>query len=210
MKRISFVIALTFGISYPLLFSQLTLNLSAGINNSDIALNERSDIPFGSITEPTPGYFIEVGPRYQITQKVSFGLYTQFSQKGFAYHERSFDKSIWRFTYLDFIPEIEYQLLSFLSISGGPYLGIKLQDADRLSKDEPWNSTNSLFPSSSDHGIAIKLKIQAGGFYVFTRFIRGRKRLAALDFTFKDGQFLTNTSVFNKIMQYGLGYSLKL
>lgn len=210
MKFSFIIISLLFTSFAHSLNAQGSINFSAGINSSDIALNERADIPFGSITESVNGYFIEVGPSYQLTEKIEFRLNTQISQKGFRYNERSFDKSIWRITYLDFIPEFEYSLFKFLSLGLGVNYGIKLNAATKPTNQDPWIKSDSLFEEKTDFGIAGKLKLEVQDFYLFTRINRGRRSLADLSFTFRDGQPLTTTRVFNKNFQYGIGYTLKL
>ncbi len=203
MKNIlstTFLLAFAF---FGPLHGQFHLNVSAGANNTNAPYNKKE------LTGHYKrwGYFLSVGPSYQVGKKIKVLLDCQYSQKGFAIVKGSVQDYNYRSTYLDLLPEVEYDLFSFLSFGLGMNYGFLLEG--ELSV--PNNLFGDLdLTKSFDMGVTGKVKLSYKNLFGFARLNQGLTNISALPIYDINGEELKNVKQINQNLQLGIGYTLRL
>jgi len=204
------IIAITFLFMFVFsgsVFGQLSLNFFSGINHSNYEFkNVDGIIPQGKLH-----YFIGIAPKYEINKKVNFLTNFQYIRKGYQTGiENNLTTSEYGFSYLEIIPEIEYELLNFLSLGLGVAYGIKLIEQFKVGERD-WSDAGD-FESikSTDLGLTGKLKVKHKNLFGFVRYNLGFKDVNDLIFTDNEGKNIDNVKQLNRNLQIGIGYTLNL
>lgn len=112
---------------------QFSLGVSAGVNRSNVNFETEAKQP----SQARYAYFIVVVPSYKLNDKIRLQLDAQHSLKGFDQElETDLFTTNVRFTYLDFIPEVEYSVLDNLALGQGFNYGIKINEEFRVEDTE--------------------------------------------------------------------------
>jgi len=207
MKRITvIVIFLSFVMSESTL-GQVNLDLAAGIN--------LSKTEFKNFEGPSPesrlGYFIEIAPNYQLNEKVSLLMNFQYSEKGYkTRNTTNQDLLKFKHSYIDFMPEVEYNVLDYLAFGFGMYYGIKLKEQFKF-EDGEWTDVGDVeFISSTDFGLTGKVKVNYKNIFWYVRYSLGLNDISNVVFTDVNGQSIDDAKQLNRNLQIGMGYSLDL
>jgi len=207
MKRITvIVIFLSFVMSESTL-GQVNLDLAAGIN--------LSKTEFKNFEGPSPesrlGYFIEIAPNYQLNEKVSLLMNFQYSEKGYkTRNTTNQDLLKFKHSYIDFMPEVEYNVLDYLAFGFGMYYGIKLNEQFKF-EDGEWTDVGDVeFISSTDFGLTGKVKVNYKNIFWYVRYSLGLNDISNVVFTDVNGQSIDDAKQLNRNLQIGMGYSLDL
>jgi len=188
-------------------FGQFSLDFSSGINHSNYE--------FKNVDLITPQaklhYFIGLAPKYEINEKLNILTNFQYILKGYQTGiENELTTSAFRFSYLEIIPEIEYELLDFLSLGLGVAYGIKLSEEFKVGTQD-WSDTGAAKSlKSTDLGLTGKVKFNYKNIFGFVRYNVGFKDLNNLTFTDEAGKIIDNAKQLNRNLQVGIGYTLNL
>ena len=207
MKRITvIVIFLSFVMSESTL-GQVNLDLAAGINLSKTEFKNFE----GTSPESRLGYFIEIAPNYQLNEKVSLLMNFQYSEKGYkTRNTTNQDLLKFKHSYIDFMPEVEYNVLDYLAFGFGMYYGIKLNEQFKF-EDGEWTDVGDVeFISSTDFGLTGKVKVNYKNIFWYVRYSLGLNDISNVVFTDVNGQSIDDAKQLNRNLQIGMGYSLDL
>lgn len=201
MKRISIITLFLLISITDTVFSQLQLNLSAGLNNSFVKFENLGT----ANTDTKLNYFVGLAPSFRISDKVRFQIEAQYSLKGYKLDQgRSLNIT---FSYLDLIPEVEYDIFEFLAIGVGLNYAIRTNEQIKSEDGILTNlETNSI--SSTDFGLTGKLKVKFNRIFGFVRYNLGVKDINELFITDVDGNIIEDVRQLNRNLQIGLGYQL--
>jgi hypothetical protein len=201
MNKIIFIILLlTFTFSEST-FGQFNLDFSTGMNYSTCKFETFETFEIN--TKPKLGYFLAFGPNYRI-KRVKFNLDFQYSNKGFE-DDNSGIK--YRFSYLDFISEIEYNIVEYLTIGVGINYGLKLHEYAK--QQEGWINIDFIETIvNTDLGLVGKVKMNYNNMFGFVRYNIGIKDISELMFTNDNGESLRGIEQSNRNLQIGIGYRL--
>lgn len=188
-------------------YGQANLNFSVGINYSDYRFENFQ----GLTLLPRWGHFFGIAPNYQINQQLRVLVDLQYTVRGY---DMSADgapaNTATRYSYLDIIPEVEYNVLPFLALGVGVNYGIKLQEAIKYPNQD-WEDTKEFgLVSSTDFGLTGKVKVMDKNIFGFARYTYGVSNIADIMFTDDQGQDLGKAKQFTRNLQIGVGYTLNL
>ncbi|HZV69208.1 MAG TPA: porin family protein [Saprospiraceae bacterium] len=188
-------------------FGQFSIGVSGGIN---YATNRFVDLDLIAPSR-TIFYFAGITPEYQLNSKMSILTDIQFSQKGYADTTSLYpQKAKYRFTYLDFLPQVEYRILDHIGIGVGCNLGIKLKE-DLKSGDMDWQDPYLVeLTKSFDFGLVGSIKGHFKDFSLFIRYNYGLKDISNLVFTDINGNEEIDLNQHNNNIQIGAGYTFAL
>ncbi len=194
---------LLFSLTIPL-YSQLHLNISAGLNNSNVEIEELNNVQ----TDARFAYFIGLAPSYKLNDKISFQIDAQYSLKGYDLEQGDDLPTLHtRLTYLDFLPEIEYYICDNVVLGIGFNYGIKTNEQAK-SGDGDWSNTIRIV-DTIDFGLSGKVKFHFDKFFGFVRYNHGlRNTLGDISFTDVNGDAIENVKQLNRNLQVGVGYQI--
>ena len=199
---VTITLLLAFGMTESL-FGQLSVNLSTGLNYSNVSFEN-----IGISTNGRFAYFFGVAPSYQISNKMRLQTDVQFSQKGYDDGNNNTITLSNRYAYLDIIPEIEFYVLECLALGVGVNYGIKINERFK-SEESDWGNPFGLDTvSSTDFGLTGKLKVKHKNIFGFVRYNIGLKNISELMFIDSNGQNFEDVEQTNQNLQIGIGYSL--
>ena len=199
-KYLIFVFLAFFGMSSAL-SAQFELNISTGLNNSNVKFENLENV----ITDGKWDFFIGIGPSFRLTDKIRIQIDAQYSLKG--YEEEHVNTLSTRFAYLDLIPEMEYEVLDFLALSLGVNYGISLNQQSKLGNDD-WGDIPVEIVKSTDFGVVGALKLKYNKLFGFVRYNVGLKNVTDLSFTSRNGDVIDDVKQMNRNLQLGIGYQL--
>lgn len=186
---------------------QANLNFSAGTNYSNYHFENFQGI------KPLPrwGYFVGVAPNYEFGQKFRVLVDLQYSVRGYDMSaEGASANTATRYSYIDIIPEVEYNVLPFLAVGLGVNYGIKLQEAIKYPNAD-WEDTKEFgLVNSTDFGLTGKVKVTHKNIFGFARYTYGLSNIADIIFTDAQGQEVDNVKQLTRNLQIGVGYILNL
>jgi len=155
------------------------------------------------------GYFIGVAPSLQLNNRLRFVIDAQYSLKEYEFNFGSIPTvSNFRFSYIDIIPELEYQIVNFLRLGIGVSNGFKINEAIKNS-NTGWLNTNGLVTIKSfDFGLTAKVKFVYQNIFGFVRYNIGLSDVGNVRYTDINGQELGSPKQLNRNLQIGIGYQL--
>ena len=117
-------------------------------------------------TDSRIGYFLGIGPSFQLSDNIRILVDVQYSQKGYDLNANSvYAAGAFRISYLDIIPEIEYKIWKVVSLGLGVNYAFKI-DEEAKYEDQEWTSINDPgITKSSDLGISGKVKNFASKYF---------------------------------------------
>ncbi len=180
--------------------AQLSVSLVGGVNFASLKFDGPS-VP----TEGQTGFFAGVLPRIHLGEKWTLGVEAQFSAKGYSIVG---DSSATRIEYLDFIPQIEYNLAGGLWIGVGMNFGVKTSTKKRSDVDNSWVKVDNLhFIRDLDAGMKL-----LGRLYITKKLSAslaintGIVDIKAFTFTDQNGDPVAGKQL-NRNIQLGVGYT---
>lgn len=202
----AFFVLLLFVLAPLAIHAQFGFGLSAGLNNATVEFNENF---FSSDPVSRQGYFVGVAPYYKLSKQTRVVLNLQYSHKGYGRFALDDPASTsWRYSYLDLIPEVEYDFLSFLTLGVGANLGFKTEEAFREARED-WDRNPSFNTiKEMDWGLSGKAAIKLGRVSAFVRYNWGVMNVNNLRWTDVNGSPIEDASQRNRNVQIGLGYDL--
>ncbi|RMD99638.1 MAG: PorT family protein [Bacteroidetes bacterium] len=206
MKNLLFLLAVCFSFTGNIQ-AQVFLNVSGGANYSNYNVKNNYGVDFN----PRFGYFINLDPGYQISEKLKLHLGIQYSERGYKStfdtppHNTSSTET--KFKYLDFLPELDYYVYSPLSIGLGFYYGIKLSEQFRSGND-PWATTTLDLSKSTDLGLSTKIQFDFEPALLFIRYTKGLVDVTEINFTDENGVPVENAKQKSSCIQFGIGVKL--
>lgn len=182
---------------------------SIGLEGGGVLSNVKYDGGYDFLQRSTStNYFISLAPRHSFNKKLSFIADISYIQKGYKVDFRSTsDKSIYRLSYLNITPQIEYKAHKNLGIGLGFYGGSKLKEQLKFP-DEDWSKTPGLF-KSLDVGLTGSIRGYYKNFYLKVTYEYGLQNITNAFFTDDTGTFI-DTTIKNRSFQIGLGYLLNI
>ena len=184
--------------------AQAGLNISSGINISNVAFTNFEDV----MPESGLGYFIEATPGFQINEKMQILINFQYSLQGYKTGiENSFTASEFKYAYLYLLPEMEYYIFEHLALGLGVNYGLKLNEQYKFGTAD-WSYAKDLETiHSSDFGLSGKLKARYRNIFGYIRYNAGLKNISGVILTNEEGQDNAGAKQFNRNVQVGIGYS---
>jgi hypothetical protein len=181
--------------------AQLSFGASAGVN--------LASLKFDKIVLPSKnhtGYYIGVLPSYKISDKLKLTLEAQYSSKGFGVIDTLAVSSDFRLNYLDFIPQIEYNLSGGLWVAVGINYGLVLNESTKVG-DGDWSEPNFQVVKDTDLGFKAMMRLfLTESLNIYAGFNTSIVDVEAFVFTDSNGD-VVDASQFNKNVQIGLGYT---
>lgn len=204
MKVIKLVILLvTFGVS-ELMFGQIGLSFSSGVNYSNCKFEK-----FGAVSpKGRVGYFFGITPNYQLSKRIQFQVDFQYSLKGYEAGTESISTySKFSYGYLDIIPEVEFRVQNYLALGVGVNYGIKVKEQIKIGNGD-WSEPIVETINPTDFGLTCKLKANYKNLFGFVRYNMGVKNVTKIVFTNESGQIIEGAEQLNRNLQIGIGYNL--
>ena len=201
-ERILLTILMTLLLTESLL-CQFNLNVSSGVNISNIKASDN----LSNDSQSRLGYFLEFAPSYRINDRVQLLLNLQYSQKGYKSVEVPSVVSQRRIIYFDIIPELEYQVIDFLSLGLGINYGFRLDEQFKIDDGDWQDPTFARIIESDDFGLVGKVKFSLKQLYVFARYNLGLKSIATFTVTDLNGDHAGEGNWKNRNLQIGVGYA---
>lgn len=209
--------ALLFLLLGGLLFSQTTLaqlsyGVKAGVNLSSIGGKSIDN------TDMRIGVHIGFLGRLQLSERFALQPEMQYSQRGFkrdidvsGFDPSDFDPVITsttvefnsRFDYVDIPLIAQYKITEGLTVEAGPQIGLFLSESTKVDGDELEDEE-----SGSDSFALAEVGILGGmGYYLDSGlFFQARYILGVTSIFDKDVQTLNDDGVFNRNIQFSIGY----
>jgi len=187
--------------------AQTNLNFSAGVNNSNCTYKNIE----GFSSEGRLGYFVGVAPSHQINDRLKLVVDFQVSTKGCKtiLKDNPLSSEL-KISYFDIIPEVEFNLLEYVSFGIGVNAGFKFNEAQKL-EDQKWVNLKDLgIIDLFDFGLTGKIKATYKNIFAFVRYNYGLTSVSNIAFTGFTGQNADDGNQFNRNLQIGVGYSLNL
>ncbi len=186
-------------------YSQVSIGISAGLNYSN---NKFEEVVYAAPKARTD-FFIGISPSFSISEKINLAVTTQYSRKGYQNEKDcmlcSFVGLEYRNSYIDLIPEIEYEILHFLTVGMGFNYGFLINEQSRFENNE-WSEIQE-FISSSDFGLTGKLKVTHNNFFGLIRYNFGLKDILNTSFSDENGDQIFTAKQYNRNLQVGVGYA---
>lgn len=198
--------AIIFLISSAFIFeleAQFSIGLTGGIN-----LSKTRFINFGLDSESVIYYFAGLTPGYQLSEKISLITEVQYSPKGYKEYD-TISQSDYKvkFTYLDFLPQIEYRFHKNISVGAGCNIGVKISEDIKLDNEAWFANEDYEYVRSIDFGLVAAAKYHINNFHFLARINYGLMNISDLVFTDINGQILDGTKIKNMNIQLGAGYA---
>ena len=129
---------------------------------------------------------------YKLHDKWTFTTDLQFSQKGYSVDSTEFvdpvPSTYARYSYLDLVPQMEYEIHKHVAIGAGIYVSKLLHDAYSTSSTNEWvHPAGAPFVSGMDAGAVGSLKLKFQNFFIFTRYQHGLVNILKYDYTDVNG-----------------------
>ncbi len=187
-------------------FGQFSIGVSGGINYATTQFINLDEIA----PSRTIFYFAGITPEYKLNSKISILSDIQFSQKGYS-DTTSLNpvKAKYRFTYIDFLPQIEYRIQNHIGIGIGCNLGIQINE-ELKPGDMDWQAPFMKLTKSFDFGFVSSIKGYFNDFSLFIRYNYGLNNISNLVFTDINGNIESITKQHNNNIQIGAGYNFAL
>ena len=113
-------------------YGQLSIDVSAGLNNSTCKVENFADVN----PQFRTGYFFGIAPIFKFHEKVQFQIESQYSTKGYNPGNTIFLKgSEYSYTYIDIIPELNFYVLEPLALGFGLNYGMKINERFKAEGD---------------------------------------------------------------------------
>ena len=209
MKTTIAAITLAFLFSAFPLSGQILFGPSSGAAYSTVKLknttNSMSDQAYRL------GWYGGVTTRTKLSEKISIGLTSMYSQKGYTVELRSTIPAInneFRLIYLDNMIELRWEIYQGLQISGGGYFGLLLMEQYRPEDEDWFNITFLETVKKSDNGLVAGLHYEFFEFEINFRALFGLRHAANVDITDSNGQAAPDAILLNRAFQFGLSYFL--
>ncbi len=149
------IIALIF--TFTSLSAQLKVHIGSGMNISNMTLS--GDIGFALDISSKKDFFISLRPELPINKKLYVAVDVQYSQKGYKQSETLFFESPnINTSYLDIIPQGQFQLLPFIGVYGGVGIGIRLNEIGEIN--DVWNEIENKLSHSVDPNYVLGIRLQ--------------------------------------------------
>ena len=182
---------------------QISADISLGINYSTYQFKNLQEIR----TEPMLGYFLGIGPNFQLSERIQLSTDFQYSLKGYQI-DNPISAAKFRLAYLEIIPELEYNVLDYLSFSIGMSYGIKILEQFKVG-NSPWmNADQTATVRSEDLGITWKVQFSHNNYNAFIRTTIGIIDVANVTFTDINGQVNDQAKQLSRNVQIGFIYSI--
>lgn len=192
--------------------SQLTYGIKGGVNLSSIAGNSIEN------TDLRMGFHIGLLGRLELTNRFALQPEMQYSQRGFKRDVENifpdFDPVIRpstvelssRFDYVDIPLIAQYKLTEGLTVEAGPQLGFFLSESLKIDGDDIDDDR-----SGSDRFALAEVGLLGGlGYYLESGiFFQARYVLGITSIFDKDVQTLNDDGVFNRNIQFSIGFLFK-
>lgn len=186
-------------------FAQIKIFTGGGINISHLDLRGNFDIPYTLLSRSD--FYINVRPELPISSRISISNDIQFCRKGYKHGTSSpLDEFELRASYLDIIPQVSYQILSYLDLYGGISLGLRLDE--RLKINNVWNEVMYKLSNkmSSNYVLGIRIypydKLSVG-----VQFSGGLSQFFDVEFTDAFGNTLEST---NRLYNFQVGAAYQI
>ncbi len=185
--------------------AQVNLNFSAGINDANLKYKNLENAAYTNGS----GYFIGIAPSYKFCEKVSFLVDFQYSNQNYYTGDiNSITASGFKTSFINIMPEMEYQVHKKIALGVGVNYGLKLNEQTRIANGD-WSKTRGFEQTkSTDFGLTGKLKVSHKKLFAFLRYNVGLKNITNLTFTNNNGQVIEDVQQLNRNLQVGIGYAL--
>lgn len=186
-------------------YCQTSIGISTGLNFTN---NKFKDVIYAAPKTRTD-FFIGVSPNFSISERINFSVTTQYSRKGYQNEEDCILCSSvgleYRNSYIDVIPEIEYELLNFLTVGMGFNYGFLINEQSRFENNK-WSEIQE-FIKPNDFGLTGKLKVTHNNFFGLIRYNFGLKDISNTYFSNENGDQIVDAKQYNRNLQVGVGYA---
>ena len=157
-------------------------------------------------SSPRLGAFIGLTSAYSLGDKFSLSADVQYSQKGYGLlgYETAPE---YRYTYIDFMPEVAYRLFKTVSLSMGFNYAFLTQQVSK-SGNGNWSAVREEEAIlTTDFGLSGKVQARFGHFYGFFRYNQGLKDLSNTTKPATQDGGAKRPVLHNNNLQFGLGYA---
>ncbi len=186
---------------------QMKFHVGFGVNNTDFYyLGPQVLINTGIYGRSD--YFFSIRPEFKLTKRVKLSTDIQYSNKrlDITYYQWISRTEKYRFTYLELIPQVQYQIFSNFCFYGGTGIAFRLEEQENINL--LWMTTNSKTKNSVDLSYLFGLRLTLWSkISLHTHFAAGL--FDYLNIEFVDNR--RNPIVFNHRMsnlQLGMAYQL--
>lgn len=184
-------------------FAQFRLGVGGGLNVSTAIATPRSvNLPPLGNTNMRYGAYVSVLPQFRTSKYLAINLDIQSSLEGYKPGIGTTLEA--RYIYAKFIPQVAFFPTHKLSIFGGPYLSIRVNDAVRSAFTPRWQN-NAKFIIPWDTGFTAGLRAYFRNFYLNASYQYGFTDILAFTFTDAIGRPVTK-DLKNRNIQIGVGY----
>ncbi len=184
-------------------YSQLLLGIHCGVNIAntsytgvfqDLKTSTKSDLFFGITTG------IKLGGKLSVLGDV------QYSRKGHA-EEFADGDGLFRYHYLEVIPQLEYRLVGPLALAVGFNYVLLLAEQSKPSGSPAIKLKDTIKPT--DFGLVVTAKVYLSKLFGFVRYNSGISDISDLEFKGQSvDRIKVDYSQFNRNWQVGVGYML--
>ena len=187
--------------------AQFSISVSSGSNLSSASFSNIDQVD----PEILPGLFIGITPAYDLNDKIAISVGVQYSQKGMKLSNSGVEVgSEFRYSYIDFLPEINYWIHQNITFGLGFNYGVNTEEKQKLGSED-WFSTEEFDAiKGTDFGLTAKLAGYYHNFFAFMRYNLGLTNISNVNFTDMDGMVIDDAKQFNRNIQMGLGYRIQL
>ncbi|MBC7778312.1 MAG: PorT family protein [Phycisphaerae bacterium] len=188
-----------------------SLAVIGGLNISKMPFNPpqtSSELVIPS-TKSVYAFFGGLSARKPISHRFAALLEATYSVRGFGYFSSN-EISRFRFDYLDFVPQVEYNVFNNLYLSLGGYVGFRIKEHSKIG-DSEWVTFDPKlveFATDTDFGIVPGLTLRFEKVSVLVRYQYGLFAASNLDISNELGEPIGTIERQNRTFQIGLGFRI--
>lgn len=206
MKKIISLVILGFAVfSFFQLKAQGGFGIMGGINFNTLETPNLSSFKEPGVEAgPIFGVFYDfkLGKKWAIVPEV------QYSSKGFTFLEGINESKVRTKTaYLDILPQVEYRPATFLGITGGVNIGIKLDEKIK-GPDEKWKTALVELNKNRDFGFLIGIRFYLNRLNFKVHYNYGIRNNSFAEEAVIEGGELLKFKQFNRNLQFTVGYQI--
>lgn len=192
--------------------AQLNYTFFTGINYSV------AEPQIGFDIDRRAGFFAGANIAHKLNDKLTVSLELQYSEKGYGQDDEIvleevsyYGNSHWRLTYLDWMPELQFQVVPHFSIGVGMNMGIEIVERQHFESQGDSPELNfkqkSYFHKNIDYGGVVTLRSQFDKLVLLLRFNQGYRAMASYLWTDENGK-VSQKGLLNENLQFGIGYRI--
>ncbi|MFN0037859.1 MAG: outer membrane beta-barrel protein [Saprospiraceae bacterium] len=195
---------------------RFSLGILGGLNMNQMPSRPNVDLEGGSYNTrlvPDYAFFAGISARQPILKRLAAKMDVQFAARGFGCKKVASTfpaQEGYRASYLDFVPQVEYNVFKNIYLSLGGYGGVLIEERLKYSNQD-WARIDPDFitlAEDTDWGLASGLRVEFGRVSALVKYQHGLTPAIKLETVDSTGALSSPLNQYHRSLQIGVGFKI--